>query len=101
MSFYNHRITGIGPEPLFVKFYETRLQEKLKGYEALLSKSKYIAGEVSRGVAHAATVTGTLTRILIQQHLTLIDLFHLPYGAMLKIQGYNFLESEQFPNVAR
>ena len=48
MSFYDHRITGIGPEPLFVKFYETRLQEKLKGYEALLSKSKYIAGEVSR-----------------------------------------------------
>ncbi|KAG9123815.1 hypothetical protein FRC07_013863 [Ceratobasidium sp. 392] len=38
--------------------YETNLKTKLEGYERVLSKQKYLAGD----------------------HVTLADLFHLPYG---------------------
>ncbi len=30
-----------------------------------------------------------------------MDLFHLSYGALLKVQGYDYLESEKYPNIAR
>jgi glutathione S-transferase len=58
----------------------TTLEGKLAGYEKILSKQKYLAGD----------------------EITLADLFHLPYGSMLAPQGFKFLEdSEKFPNVAR
>jgi glutathione S-transferase len=58
----------------------SKLEGKLAGYEAILSKQKYLAGD----------------------ELTLADLYHLPYGSMLAPQGFTFLEdSSKFPNVAR
>ena len=35
------------------------------------------------------------------QEVTIVDLFHLPYGALLKIQNIDFLESDKFPNVKK
>ena len=43
------RLNGPPPDPAFGKFYETKLEAKLVGYDALLSKTKYIAGDVSFG----------------------------------------------------
>jgi glutathione S-transferase len=46
------------------------LAGKLEVYERILSRTEYLAGD----------------------ELTIVDLFHLPYGAMLAPQGYTFLE---------
>ncbi|KAH9926287.1 glutathione transferase [Epithele typhae] len=72
-------IRGLERDPKKVAECETLLQAKLDGYEAMLSKSKYLAGH----------------------HLTIVDLFHVGYGAPLKMQGYDYLESPRWPNVAR
>ncbi|KAH9933998.1 glutathione S-transferase [Epithele typhae] len=55
------------------------LEGKIAGYEAMLGKTKYLAGDV----------------------VTIADLFHLPYGSLLAKQKIDFLESEKYPNVAR
>jgi glutathione S-transferase len=56
------------------------LAGKLEGYERILSRTEYLAGD----------------------ELTIADLFHLPYGAMLAPQGFTFLEdTNRYPNVAR
>jgi glutathione S-transferase len=56
------------------------LEAKLAGYEAILSKHKYLAGD----------------------EITLADLSHLPHGAFMAQLGFNFLEDEaKFPHVAR
>jgi glutathione S-transferase len=56
------------------------LAGKLEGYERILSRTEYLAGD----------------------ELTIADLFHLPYGAMLAPQGFTFLEdANKYPNVAR
>ena len=31
----------------------------------------------------------------------MVDLFHLPYGTMLKIQKIDFLESDKYPHIKR
>lgn len=64
----------------FVQKYDEVLQKRLVGYERILSKQQYLAGD----------------------KLTLADLFHLPYGALLPQAGYNYLsDAETYPNVAR
>jgi glutathione S-transferase len=56
------------------------LEGKMSGYEAILSKHKYLAGD----------------------EITLADLFHLPYGVFLAPQKFTYLEDEaKYPNVAR
>jgi glutathione S-transferase len=56
------------------------LEGKLEGYERILSRTKYLAGD----------------------ELTIADLFHLSYGAMLAPAGITFLEdAEKYPNVVR
>ncbi|GJE94999.1 glutathione S-transferase [Phanerochaete sordida] len=63
-----------------VEYLAKTLDMKLDGYEAILSKQKYLAGD----------------------EITLADLFHLPYGAFLKRLDYNYLEDPvKRPNVAR
>lgn len=63
-----------------VKAMATSLEEKLHGYERILSKSRYLAGD----------------------EITLADLFHLPAGARLAKVGVNVLEDkDKFPNIAR
>lgn len=75
-------------KPMFgQKTDEARVQEyietltgKLDGYERVLSKTKYLAGD----------------------NLTVADLFHLPYGSMLEPQGVTLLTDEKkYPSVAR
>jgi glutathione S-transferase len=56
------------------------LEAKLSGYEAILSKQKYLAGD----------------------EITLADLSHLPHGVYLAPLKFDFLEDEaKFPHVAR
>ncbi|KAI0032621.1 glutathione S-transferase [Vararia minispora EC-137] len=55
------------------------LEAKLDGYEAILSKQKYLAGN----------------------EITLADIFHLPYGSMLERIGFTVLENGSKPNVTR
>jgi glutathione S-transferase len=56
------------------------LAGKLEGYERILSRTKYLAGD----------------------ELTIADLFHLSYGAMLAPAGITLLEdAEKYPNVVR
>jgi glutathione S-transferase len=39
--------------------------------------------------------------LLCPQKITLADLFHLPYGAVMETLGYNYLRDEKRPNVVR
>ncbi|TFK65104.1 glutathione S-transferase [Pluteus cervinus] len=55
------------------------LTTRLAGYEAILGKQKYIAGD----------------------ELTLVDLFHIPYGEFLLRLGVDILVNGSFPNVSR
>ncbi|KAK7044188.1 hypothetical protein VNI00_007908 [Paramarasmius palmivorus] len=69
---------GLTPDPkVFSELIET-LEAKLKVYEVILGKHKYLAGD----------------------ELTLADLFHLPYGALLSVAGSDIM-SKQGPNVTR
>ncbi|PSR73266.1 hypothetical protein EW026_g5785 [Hermanssonia centrifuga] len=70
---------GIPTNEDTVKFYAATLSTKLNGYEAILSKQKYLAGD----------------------EITVADLFHLPYGAFLEKLGYSYLVSGEYPNVTR
>jgi glutathione S-transferase len=54
------------------------LEAKLDGYEVILGKQKYLGGD----------------------QLTLVDLFHLPYGAMLAKFGCNLMTTKG-PNITR
>jgi len=56
------------------------LKAKLKGYDAILSKQKYLAGD----------------------QLTLVDLFHLPHAtALVEVLKLDCFTSEETPNVKR
>ncbi|EJD00511.1 glutathione S-transferase [Fomitiporia mediterranea MF3/22] len=58
--------------------YVSTLEKKLEGYERILSKQKYLAGN----------------------ELTLADLFHLPFGTFItEVLGFKGFEA--LPNVAR
>jgi hypothetical protein len=71
---------GLETDELRIKKLQDILENKLEGYERILSKQNYLAGS----------------------KLTLADLFHLPYGAMLAQMGYDYLENpEKYPSVAR
>ncbi|KAG8803803.1 hypothetical protein FRC17_006120 [Serendipita sp. 399] len=71
---------GREPNEEFIKSYEAKLTTKMDGFELLLSKQKYMAGD----------------------ELTLPDLFFLPYGQTVTQLGYDFMTNEtKWPNVAR
>ncbi|KIP01414.1 hypothetical protein PHLGIDRAFT_113065 [Phlebiopsis gigantea 11061_1 CR5-6] len=73
-------LRGFETNETILERHTTALDAKLDGYEAILSKQKYLAGN----------------------EVTLADLFHLPYGAMVTQLGYNYLVDEvKRPNVAR
>ncbi|QRV78843.1 glutathione S-transferase [Ceratobasidium sp. AG-Ba] len=52
---------GAPTTEVLANHYETTLKAKFEGYDRILAKQKYLAGE----------------------HITLADLFHLPYGSWL------------------
>ncbi|KAF9448596.1 glutathione S-transferase [Macrolepiota fuliginosa MF-IS2] len=68
---------GLQTDPAKVKEYTEKLADKLKAYDQILAKQKYLAGD----------------------EVTLADLFHLPYGSMLPAAGVNLLQ--ELPNVSR
>lgn len=72
---------GAGPpDAAIVSTLEAGLANRLKGYEAILSKQKYVAGD----------------------ELTIADLFHLPYGKMaVDLGSAPGLVDGSLPNVAR
>ncbi|KII85157.1 hypothetical protein PLICRDRAFT_45303 [Plicaturopsis crispa FD-325 SS-3] len=72
-------IYGLTKDDGRVAEYTKSLLGKLDGYERVLSKQKYLAGN----------------------EITLADLWHLPYGAALKKSGIDVLEDTSRPNVAR
>jgi len=65
------------PDETRVKYLIEQLEGKLDGYERLLAKSKYLAGD----------------------HITLPDLFHLPHGSLLSACGVDIAKGRL--NVAR
>ncbi|PCH37492.1 glutathione transferase [Wolfiporia cocos MD-104 SS10] len=71
---------GLGPtDEQVVARLAAQLNAKLDAYEVILSKTKYLAGD----------------------NVTLADLFHIPYGSMLAVMGFDHLESDKRPNVVR
>ncbi|KIJ60369.1 hypothetical protein HYDPIDRAFT_177460 [Hydnomerulius pinastri MD-312] len=70
-------LRGEQPDTKRVSQLVALLEEKVKGYEAILSKQPYLAGD----------------------HITLADLFHLPFGYMFSQMGIDALEKQ--PSVAR
>ncbi|KAG6834048.1 hypothetical protein H0H93_012322 [Arthromyces matolae] len=74
---YKKTFLGKEPDPAVFEDFIKKLDAKLEGYEKILSKQKYLAGD----------------------ELTLADLFHLPYGVLLVVAGSNIMETK--PNVAR
>ncbi|PIL35005.1 hypothetical protein GSI_02792 [Ganoderma sinense ZZ0214-1] len=72
---------GLKTIPEEAQAYKTKLEGRMDAYDAMLSKTKFLAGD----------------------DLTMADLFHLPYESFLKEQGFDFVsgESTRWPNVAR
>ncbi|TFK65105.1 glutathione S-transferase-like protein [Pluteus cervinus] len=76
---YFKPMRGLTTNEEFVSDRLAILKTRLAGYEAILGKQKYIAGD----------------------ELTLADLFHIPYGELLPKAGSDILVNESFPNVSR
>ncbi|ESK92324.1 glutathione s-transferase [Moniliophthora roreri MCA 2997] len=74
---FKKRRGGVPDAQIFNSLIEA-LDAKLKAYEVILGKQKYLAGD----------------------EITLADLFHLPYGSMLSVAGSDIM-SKQGPNVTR
>jgi glutathione S-transferase len=78
---YGFRYLGKETDEARAQEYITKINEKLDGYEAILSKQKYLAGDVSaasqsRHRDHVSTP--------LRQEITMADLFHLPLGVVAK-----------------
>lgn len=72
------------------------LGTKLDAYDKILSKQKYLAGDVS------ATCHLTYPYLMSgQQSVTLADLNHLSYGSMFPLLKQDTLDNPSRPNVAR
>jgi glutathione S-transferase len=71
---------GGTPDEALVQQLAARLEGKIRVYEQILSKQKYLAGD----------------------NLTMADLYHLPFGVYLAPQGFKWFEDkEKYPNLAR
>ncbi|KAG8702971.1 hypothetical protein FRC12_015543 [Ceratobasidium sp. 428] len=71
------KIFGNEPNEILADHYQTNLKNKLEGYERVLAKQKYLAGD----------------------SITLADLFHLPYGHFVNQINPDFFGSKS--NVKR
>ncbi|PIL33483.1 hypothetical protein GSI_04106 [Ganoderma sinense ZZ0214-1] len=75
-SNFDHGASSLAYEKNFKKRV---VESRLEGYEAVLSKQKYMAGD----------------------EYSLVDIFHLSYGSLLKDMDFDYLESEKYPTIAR
>ncbi|KAJ7174824.1 glutathione S-transferase [Mycena filopes] len=71
------KVFGMTPDQAIVDKELAALDKKLEGYEAILAKHRYVAGET----------------------ITLADLFHLPYASFVTLGGSDIMT--RHPNVAR
>ena len=69
------------------------LDKRLDVYDQILSKQKDVAGEV-----RFSFLPPYCLYLYISQEVTLADLIHIPYGALLPVAGSNVLDTK--PNVA-
>ena len=88
------------PDPAAIDALKSGLEGRLAGYDVLLGRTKYLAGDVSI-VKSANSISQPSTLTARHQDVTLVDLFHLPHGALLEEQGIDFLISGRWPNVTR
>ncbi|KAI0764080.1 glutathione S-transferase [Irpex lacteus] len=73
-------LSGAQPDQQVVDAYVANLEEKLDGYEAILKKRRFLAGDI----------------------VTAADLSHLPFGTLIGNIGIKVLENPvKRPNVAR
>ena len=94
-----------------VKELVPQLEAKLDGYEVILSKQKYLAGDVrffsrfpsvsrSRSSCRTDGAAAFLCFFVFLQEVTLADLFHLPHCTIVFEQlGFGGLDKR--PNVQR
>ncbi|PAV14996.1 glutathione S-transferase [Pyrrhoderma noxium] len=75
---FSATITGVPPNEERLTELRKTFSDKLKGYDAILGKQKYLAGN----------------------EITLADLFHLPMGA-LSFERIGFKGVYEYPNVKR
>ena len=71
------------------------LGKRLDVYDQILSKQKYVAGDVSSFRYPILKQTF----INSSQQITLADFYHIPYGELLAVAGSNIMETR--PNVAK
>ncbi|KAI0092258.1 glutathione S-transferase [Irpex rosettiformis] len=77
---YGKALRGLEPNDKLVEEYVFKLDEKLDGYEAILKRQRFLAGD----------------------HVTLADLAHLPSGQIMGDVGVKLLEdAHKRPNVSR
>lgn len=62
------RFFGRAPNPQNVEAHEKALEGRLSGYEVLLSKTKYVAGDVSRPSGERLRLSLTSRRITLGAH---------------------------------
>ncbi|TFK98082.1 thioredoxin-like protein [Pterulicium gracile] len=68
------------PDQAFINKQAETLEGKLDGYERILTKQKYLAGD----------------------NITVVDLFHLPHATLLPaVLGKDLLDNEKRPHVAK
>jgi len=82
-----------------VKELILQLESKLDGYEAILGRQKYLAGDVrffSLGPCQKASGSDEL----FEQEVTLADLFHLPLGGYV-FEQLELGSLEKRPNIQR
>jgi len=91
--------TGEATNEERVKELISQLESKLDGYEAILSKQKYLAGNVRLSHPRNMPKSCRYDELLVQE-VTLADPFHLPNGSIVIDQlGLGSLEKR--PNVQR
>ena len=85
------------PDQVVLEGHLRKLLEKMDVYDQILSKQKYIGGDVRTSYIIPHTTILSFTFYL--QEFTLADIFHLSYGSELDKAGLEWQSSR--PNVAR
>lgn len=89
---------GLQPDPAMVSFFEGKLETKMPGFEALLGKQKYIAGDVNHSFKPCRPSLADASL----QKLTIVDFFFLSNGKAITDLGYDYLVNEEkYPNISR
>jgi glutathione S-transferase len=94
-----HRIYGLEPDVVEFKKQIELLDKKLDVYDAILSKQKYLAGDVRHTFfLLIQMIVGDKYSPILQQ-LTVVDIFHLYHGEGLELCESDIMTRK--PNVAR